>query len=162
MNKVILLLGGNIGDRSKYIGDSISDISKLGNISARSSIYESEAWGFESENNFLNQAIELETIIGALDLLKELQKIENNLGRKRHGNVYTSRKIDIDILFYNTEIITTQDLIIPHPRMHKRLFTLKCVMDIIPNYVHPVLKMSIIELEKECNDTVKVWKYIND
>ncbi|RLD45906.1 MAG: 2-amino-4-hydroxy-6-hydroxymethyldihydropteridine diphosphokinase [Bacteroidetes bacterium] len=162
MNKVVLLLGGNMGNRSELIRDSLLEISKLGNIVSKSEIYESEAWGFESENNFLNICIELETEKDALEILKLTQAIEVQTGRKKQSNAYASRKMDIDILFYNSEIIKTENLIIPHPRLHERMFTLICLMDIVPNFNHPVLEKSIKELLNECNDTVKVWQYKND
>jgi len=158
MNKAILLLGSNLGDRTLLINDAISHISKLGAISLKSSIYESEAWGFESNENFLNIAIEIQTEYEALDLLKELQSIENKMGRIRNSKGYSSRTMDIDILFFNSEMINNDILIVPHPRLHERMFTLKCLMDIVPEYNHPTLGKSIIELTKECTDNVKVWQ----
>jgi len=157
MNRAVLLLGGNMGNRIELMDYALVYIAKLGTITSKSSIYESEAWGFESEKDFLNIAITIETEYNAFELLKELQIIEQLTGRERSGKGYSSRKMDIDILFYNDEIIETADLQIPHPRLHKRMFTLKCLMDIIPNYTHPKLKMNIIELTSNCTDNVKVW-----
>ena len=157
MNKVVLLLGSNLGNRLKLIDYALINIEKLGLITYKSNIYESEAWGFESEDSFLNISIIIETNINAFDLLKELQLIENKTGRVRDCKGYSSRKMDIDILFFNDEIIDTKLLQIPHPQLHKRMFTLMCLMDIIPEYTHPSLKVSITELTNNCTDKVNVW-----
>ena len=158
MNKAILLLGSNLGNRQELISDAIRHISKLGVISLKSSIYESEAWGFDSKENFLNIAIEIQTEYEALDLLKELQNIESKMGRIRNSKGYSSRTMDIDILFFNSEIINNDILTVPHPRLHERMFTLICLMDIIPEYKHPTLGKSITELKEECTDKIKVWQ----
>ncbi len=160
MNQAILLLGGNLGDRLEFISEAKRRIThKCGKIINQSKIYESEAWGFESNDPFLNQAISINTSLKAIDLLIDLQKIESELGRYRDGLGYSSRNMDIDILFYNSEIIQQGNLSIPHPRLHLRLFTLKCLLDIIPDFVHPLKKQSIIELDNSCSDLSKVWLY---
>jgi len=159
MNKAILLLGGNMGDRGAFIDIATASIEKLGTITSKSTIYESEAWGFDSDQNFLNIALQLNTLCTADKLLEQLQTIENKMGRLRSDSGYTSRNIDIDILFYNSDITDTKSLIIPHPRLHQRMFTLLCLMDIMPNYIHPTLNKSIKTIKQECNDNVKVWKH---
>jgi 2-amino-4-hydroxy-6-hydroxymethyldihydropteridine diphosphokinase len=163
MNQVVLLLGGNLGDRKMLLIQAIKEIEKnCGSILKKSKIYESEAWGFECDENFLNQAIVLETLLSPFELLLKLQHIEKELGRKEKTNInqeYSSRLIDIDILFFNTDIIDNVDLTIPHPRMHLRKFTLDCLLDIAPGYIHPVLDLSIEELSQKCNDNTKVWQY---
>ncbi len=161
MNQAVLLLGGNLGDRKALISEAIGLINKsCGEIIKQSKIYESEAWGFETENNFLNQAILIGYNHNAKDLLELTQDIEIKLGRKQKASTnYVSRLMDIDILFYNSDIIETDKLTIPHPRLHLRKFTLECLTDIIPNYIHPVFKTQISELSKQCIDKVKVWPY---
>lgn len=158
MHNSTLLLGGNIGDTEALLNEAINHISKLGVITKKSKIYASEAWGFESDNNFLNIAIIIKTNFSAEDLLSKLQKIEAEMGRIRLGNGYASRTMDIDIIFYDNIIINSDKLEIPHPRLHERMFTLKCLMDILPDYNHPVLNKSITELTKSCTDNIKVWE----
>ncbi len=163
MNQAILLLGGNLGDRKMLLIQAIKEIAKnCGSIIKKSKIYESEAWGFESKHNFLNQAISIETKLNAMELLIKLQQIEKKLGRQNKTNteqVYSSRLIDIDILFFNREIINNKDLIIPHPRLHLRKFTLNCLLDISPEYIHPILENSIKTISNKCVDKAKVWQY---
>jgi len=161
MNQAVLLLGGNLGDRKAIISEANRLINEsCGGIIKQSKIYESEAWGFETENNFFNQAILIESKYNAKYLLELTQNIEIQLGRKQKTSTnYVSRPIDIDILFYNSDIIETDKLTIPHPRLHLRKFTLECLMDLNPSYIHPVLKNSISELLKQCVDNVKVWPY---
>jgi len=161
MNQAVLLLGGNIGDRLALIIKATDIIiNSCGTLKNKSRLYESEAWGFETNNNFLNQAISIETKYSAPDLLKITQSIELKLGRKQKTSAkYESRPIDIDILFYNSDIIDSEKLTIPHPRLHMRMFTLFCLMDIIPNFIHPILEKNISQLQQQCSDTVKAWPY---
>ena len=158
MHYSTLLLGGNIGDTEALINKAINHISKLGEVTAKSKIYASEAWGFESDNDFLNIAIIIKTEFDAEALLIELQEIETEMGRIRLGKGYASRTMDIDILFYDDIILNSKSLEVPHPRLHQRMFTLKCLIDILPNYQHPILKKTITELTKSCTDNIKVWE----
>ncbi len=158
MHYSTLLLGGNIGNTEALLKEAINHISKLGEVTAKSRIYASEAWGFESDNNFLNIAIIIKTEFAAEELLLELQQIENKMGRIRLGNGYSSRTMDIDILFYDDIVLKSEKLEIPHPRLHQRMFTLMCLMDISPNYNHPVFNTTITELTKSCTDNIKVWQ----
>lgn len=160
MNQAILLLGGNLGDRKANLTKAIRSIEEqCGEILSQSKIYESEAWGFNSNDNFLNQAISINTSLTAGKLLSSLQIIEKEVGRIRHSDTYESRIMDIDILFYNSEITNTETLIVPHPRLHLRKFTLNCLMDIYPDLIHPTLTKSIEELLDSCVDSTKVWLY---
>jgi len=161
MNQAVLLLGGNIGDRMSIVNAAIVQIKKqCGKTINHSKVYESEAWGFKADTNFLNQAIVINTNLKANELLCITQSIEAELGRKERISAnYESRSIDIDILFYNSEIIESKNLIIPHPRLHLRKFTLNCLSDIDSNFIHPKLNKSIKKLSQECKDTVKVWPY---
>ena len=153
MNTAYIILGGNIEDRLDYIKNGIELISlRVGEIHNKSSIYESEPWGFDASINFLNQVVEIRTDLSAQDLLKQLLAIEIELGRERKESGYASRTIDLDILFYNNEIIYIEKLIIPHPRLHKRIFTLKPLCEIAPNLIHPVLKKTIKTLLDGCED----------
>lgn len=163
-NTAFILLGGNINPRDVYLKKAENEISTLvGNIVSKSSIYETEAWGFESEDNFLNQVFLIETNLSATSLLKKLLEIENSLGRKRNeGEAYSSRTLDADILYYNNDIIDEKDLSIPHPRLHLRKFVLEPLSEIAADFVHPILKMSNKVLLKNCDDKSVVVKLGND
>lgn len=159
MNSVFLLIGGNLGDRFKLLSQTKIDIQeKIGRINKESSIYETVAWGFESENDFLNQVIMITTDFDAMEVLKFCQEIENNLGRVRKSGGYASRTIDIDILFFNDEAIDLPDLKIPHIQLHKRKFTLEPLAEIEPDFIHPVLNKTMKQLLKDCSDKSEVKK----
>jgi 2-amino-4-hydroxy-6-hydroxymethyldihydropteridine diphosphokinase len=160
MNQAYLLLGSNLGDKFKNITDAIALIhSSCGEIIKKSSLFESEPWGFDSDSAFFNQVILIKTAMSAEDLLQSILNIEILLGRlrKNTGN-YNSREIDIDILFYNDEIIQHNDLKIPHPLLQDRMFTLLPLNEIAPELKHPLLHKTIHELLKECKDPLKVTK----
>ena len=136
-----ILLGSNLGKRESLLKQAITMIGEIcGEVMASSKIYETEPWGFVSENNFLNQVVMIKTELEAHDLLKELLSIEATLGRQRDENVksYTSRPMDLDILYYGDMIINDTDLIVPHPRLHMRRFTLLPLCDIASDFEHPV------------------------
>jgi 2-amino-4-hydroxy-6-hydroxymethyldihydropteridine diphosphokinase len=123
-----------------------------GKIIEVSSVYQSAPWGFSDPINFLNQVICLETLLSPEDLLAKLLNTETSLGRTRHGKDYNSRLIDIDILFYDHQVIDQPHLIVPHPRLHQRRFTLVPLAEIAAGFVHPVIGLPIIELLKNCED----------
>lgn len=157
---VILGLGSNLGNRLEILKAACVLLNNEGILFIKSaSIYETEAWGFESETSFYNTVIMCETILLPEELLKKTQDIENRLGRtqKSSNNTYLSRKIDIDILFYNDEVINSEKLIIPHPFIQERNFVLAPLNELIPSYIHPLNKLSITELTKQSNDTLKVF-----
>jgi 2-amino-4-hydroxy-6-hydroxymethyldihydropteridine diphosphokinase len=158
-NCVYLLIGGNLRDRFKLLDQAKSKIQKeIGKIEKESSIYETAAWGFKSENYFLNQAIIISTDFEAVEVLKICQKIENKLGRTRGSDQYASRTMDIDILFFNDGIINEPELIVPHQHIHKRRFTLDPLAEIAPDFVHPVLNKTLKQLLKDCSDNSEVKK----
>jgi 2-amino-4-hydroxy-6-hydroxymethyldihydropteridine diphosphokinase len=161
MNFAYLLLGSNLGDRFALIQRAREGISAaIGKISGESSVYESEPWGFLSENSFLNQVLKVETELMPAKLLAEILKIENELGRIRTGKLgYSSRLIDIDILFYNDEIISEGTLIIPHPKIPERMFTLIPLAELDRSMVHPGNGKSVSDLIKECPDLSEVLLY---
>ncbi len=163
MAQAVILLGGNQGDRFMYLSKSKEFISKqIGSLRKISSIYETEAWGFKAEQDFLNQVLVVETLLKPMDLLHKTQRIEKILGRVRpaHSHGYVSRSIDIDILFYDNEIIETPDLQIPHIYLHHRKFTLEPLAEIIPFWLHPIFNKSVEELVMNCKDTSKVRKLV--
>ncbi len=158
MSKASLLLGGNLGDVSVNLKTAIDFISnKCGAITKQSNLYQSKAWGFDAEELFLNQVLIIETELTAEELLQQTQSIENIIGRKSktQNQEYHSRLIDIDILFYNDDIIQLKDLTIPHPRLHLRNFTLAPLHELIPSYIHPELKKSISWLFENSEDKIE-------
>ena len=124
-NNVTLLIGGNQGDRAELLKQACANIEEqIGKIVKLSSVYETEAWGFDAEQNFLNQAMVVETRLSAHKVLDKALSIESQLGRIRTGNGYASRTMDIDILFVDDKCYNTPNLIVPHPRIHERNFVL--------------------------------------
>jgi len=162
MNVVYLLLGSNLLDRSASLQRARTEIyARIGDITRESSIYESEPWGFQADHLFLNQVVRVETGLNPFQLLKEILKIEADLGRNRdvHGNGYTSRPIDIDILFFNDEIISHSSLTIPHPGIPDRMFTLVPLSELDRTMIHPGFHKSIGEMMSECQDQLSVYPY---
>jgi 2-amino-4-hydroxy-6-hydroxymethyldihydropteridine diphosphokinase len=161
MGQALISLGSNLGNRVLNLNIAIQKIQEeIGNIIAESSIYESAPWGFDSKTTFLNQVIEIETELAPIQLLNSLLKIENELGRTRNLSTYESRIIDLDILFYGDEILNTEALILPHPRIQDRKFVLMPMNEILPEFVHPQLKKTIQQLFDECPDKLWVKKFI--
>ena len=149
MNKIYIQLGSNMGDRNSYIKESLLQIEKIiGTIIYESKTYESSPWGVTEQRNFLNKVISVKSDFSAKDLLKSLQKIENKLGRKRTEK-WGERTIDLDILFYNDEIINTKELTIPHPHIQDRKFVLIPFAEMNGKFIHPTLKKDIFALLKE-------------
>src|SRR5690606_16256863 len=140
MFKVYLILGGNLGDKYANLQKAIELVAvQIGNVIEKSSVYETEAWGKTDQPNFLNLALIAETKLEPLEVLEEIHKIETLLGRKREEH-WGARTMDIDILFYDDEIISLSNLVIPHPYIAKRRFVLAPLVEIIPDFSHPVLK----------------------
>jgi len=157
---LVLLLGSNSGDSLSILTQSKELISNLvGNILKTSSIYTSKAWGFDG-NDFLNQVLWVRTKWSASDCLELTQKIEKQLGREKKSinGIYENRVIDIDILFYERNILNDEKLIIPHPRMAERRFTLEPLNEIIPDFIHPQNNKKINQMLAECTDTSMVKK----
>lgn len=162
METCYLLLGSNKGNRLKYLQLAAEAISLLaGSITKHSSVYETEPWGFQDDTPFLNEVIEVQTNMKADDLMKKLLLTETEMGRLRLNSDegYSSRTIDIDLLFFGQQIINEPDLIVPHPRLHQRRFTLVPLAEIAQELIHPVLQKSMIQLLTECDDTSKVEKF---
>lgn len=147
--RLYLSLGTNLGNKEENLTRAIEHLSLvLGKCVSQSSFIETAAWGFESENSFLNCAVTFDTHLAPLELLDATERIEHELGRiyKSHGGHYSDRIIDIDILLYGNEIIESDRLTIPHPLMHKRDFVLQPMAEIAPDIEHPVLHKSIRQL----------------
>ncbi|MEI8115657.1 MAG: 2-amino-4-hydroxy-6-hydroxymethyldihydropteridine diphosphokinase [Bacteroidia bacterium] len=157
MIRLYILLGGNLGDKSRIFSEARDKLNKrLGKITAQSSVYETEPWGFESSDLFWNQVLEITTKLSPEEVLLNTQQTEIEMGRIRKSSPYNSRIIDIDILFYGNEVINQHNLIIPHPRLQDRKFALIPLCEMAPDLVHPVFRKSIRKLIEECTDQLKV------
>ena len=148
-----------MGDRAWYLDMAAEKIGLLiGKITASSSVYETEPWGFKDDTPFLNRLHVTDTRLEPEALIRTLEAIEKKLGRVRSGNRYGPRTLDIDILFYNDRVINHNGLIIPHPELHKRRFALEPLAEVNPAFVHPVLGKTVAGLLAECNDPCGVRK----
>jgi 2-amino-4-hydroxy-6-hydroxymethyldihydropteridine diphosphokinase len=142
---VFLSLGSNVGNRELQLRDAQARLGAVGKVVAASSLYETEPVEFTEQAWFLNCAIALETSRTPQQLIGDILRIEEEMGRKR-GQKKGPRSIDIDILLFGSEIIDSNDLTIPHPAMHQRRFVLEPLAEIAPRVLHPVLKKTIREL----------------
>ncbi|HBU77970.1 MAG TPA: 2-amino-4-hydroxy-6-hydroxymethyldihydropteridine diphosphokinase [Muricauda sp.] len=157
--KVYLSLGSNVGNRHANLQKAIFRIQqRVGSILGISSVYENPAIGFEGDD-FLNIAISLLTPLHPKELLENLLQIEQDFGRVRSiGGGYSSRTLDIDIIYYGNEVIQNEDLVVPHPQMQHRNFVLKPLADIAPQFYHPVLYKDTRNLLQECRDKTSLTK----
>lgn len=156
MNLAYLLIGGNLGDRIKNLDFAKIWIEKnIGDVINNSSIYETAAWGITEQPDFLNQVLLVETKLSAQEVLHKILSIENKMGRIRTQK-NASRIIDIDILFFNDEVIDEPGLTIPHPEIQNRKFALIPMAEIAPDIVHPLLGQSIKNLLSTSKDKLEV------
>lgn len=145
-----LALGSNVGDRLSNLKEAIASLSPQMDVKAKSHIYETPPWGYESQSPFYNQVIKVKTYLEPERLLKHLKRLEVALGRKpsfQNG----PRLIDIDLLFYDDQIMNTPVITLPHPRLHERAFVLLPLMDIAPDLIHPVRQKSVREMVAACD-----------
>jgi 2-amino-4-hydroxy-6-hydroxymethyldihydropteridine diphosphokinase len=156
-NRVYLILGGNQGDVLENLNKTLVLIEqRAGKVVKKSNVYKTKAWGNTQQPDFFNQAILIETNLPAKDLLTVLISIEVFLGRVRGDEKWAERTMDIDILFYNNEIINTFELTIPHPQLQYRRFVLQPLSEIDSDYLHPILQKKINTLLDECDDNLNV------
>lgn len=152
MATVYLGLGTNLGDKEANLRTAIYKLQeRIGKQVSLSSFYETAPWGFESDHSFLNAAIGLETSLSPIEILHITQEIEKELGRtkKSVNGSYSDRLIDIDILLYDTLVLQTPELTIPHPLMTERDFVMKPLIEIAGNVIHPTREKTLSELYKE-------------
>ena len=157
-HRAFIAIGSNLGDRKANYLEAIDRIQKLPGtrVVKQSSLYESEPLG-DAKTWFVNAVIEVETEVFAEELLKRLKAIETSMGRKRvRGKRWGSRVIDLDILFFNNEIIDKRNLKVPHPELHNRRFVLAPLSELAPQLIHPKLSRSVSELLAALKDTKKI------
>jgi 2-amino-4-hydroxy-6-hydroxymethyldihydropteridine diphosphokinase len=158
MAKLILLTGGNMGNRQKNLGLAVKNIQKhIGKVVRKSSLYQTAAWGNTNQPDFLNQVLVVQTKKSAGEVMKQILQIEKEMGRRRTIK-NAPRVIDIDILFYDKEIHSSAGLSVPHPQIQNRRFVLTPLNELMPMYKHPVLKKSIHALLINCKDKLEVDK----
>jgi 2-amino-4-hydroxy-6-hydroxymethyldihydropteridine diphosphokinase len=156
--KIHLLIGSNMGDRKAYLAKAVAEIGqKIGNVTEKSRLYETQAWGLTNQADFMNQAIAVETTLSPQETLKKILAIETDMGRIRTEK-WAERPIDIDILLFANLIIEEPDLQIPHPRLPERNFALVPLMEIAGEMEHPFLKMTIEDIYFESPDTLDVFE----
>ncbi|MEZ4799322.1 MAG: 2-amino-4-hydroxy-6-hydroxymethyldihydropteridine diphosphokinase [Flavobacteriales bacterium] len=162
MKKTIayLCIGGNLGDREENLEETRDFVLfNMGDIIASSSVYQTAAWGMEGAPDFLNQVLKIETELTVEALMQEIEELEEFYGRKRSSEKYLSREMDVDILFFGDEIIESEKITVPHPRLHLRKFVLLPLNELDGKLQHPIFKKSIADLLKSCEDTSKVEVY---
>jgi len=158
MLQVDILLGGNVGNTKEIFSKAKEQlIDKAGAITQESSLYRTEAWGFDSDP-FLNQVVTLKTKLLPHELLQILLSVEAFFGRERKGEGYAARTLDLDILLVENQIINTSELVVPHPRMGERRFVLEPLSELYPDRLHPVTVKKITQMLVECADTSSVEK----
>ncbi len=158
MVRTFLLLGSNEGDRNKFLRlAQLAIADQIGSIERASAIYETEPWGNRDQPAFLNQVLIVSTRLSAKAVLEAIQAIESGAGRIRAAK-WGPRKLDIDILFYGKEIVQTSSLILPHPAIASRRFTLVPLAEVDPEWEHPLLKLNMQTLLEKCEDQLKVKK----
>jgi 2-amino-4-hydroxy-6-hydroxymethyldihydropteridine diphosphokinase len=151
-----LLLGSNLGDRAAYLQHAhLALAAAAGEIVAASAYYETAAWGVEDQPAFLNQALAVRTTLPAAQLLAACLATEQQAGRERQQR-WGSRTLDVDILLYGQEIISTSTLTVPHPALPARRFALTPLAEIAPQVVHPQLHQTVAELLAHCPDPLAV------
>lgn len=153
MNRVLLSIGGNEGDREANLEEARMFISfNMGDVVKTSEVVETEAWGMlEGTAPFLNQLVEIETSLTLDKLHDEIVELEEYYGRTRKEGVYLDREMDVDVVFFNDEVVTEGKIIVPHERMHLREFILKPLSATWPDWAHPVLKMNAAQMLAELN-----------
>ncbi len=159
MHEVFLGIGGNVGNKHDNFDKVYTFIqNELGEITKSSSIYETPPWGFDAKENFWNQVLIVETEFSPEELLRKIAGIEILFGRERESGKYISRQMDIDILYFDELVMKTENLTIPHQQIQKRLFVLVPLAEIAPGFVHPLLKLTSLEMLKNCGDSSVIKK----
>lgn len=159
MHILYLHLGSNQGDRKQSLDNCLVQIAeKIGKITSKSSIYETEPWGLKDQPNFLNMAVEAKTHLTVIEVFNISKEIEKELGCPKHVK-WGPRSIDIDILYFDHVIMDTEKLKLPHPQLYNRNFVLIPMMEIAGDYIDPIRNISIDEIYDVCSDQCEVFLY---
>ena len=150
-SQIYFSLGSNVGDRKSHIEHALKHLDSILNINAISSIYETSPQGYKDQSNFYNLVCSTNNMIDIYELLEICKNIEIHCGRTPNF-INGPRILDIDIISYGDQLLEREDLQIPHPRMHLRLFVLIPLAEINPDWVHPKLNVSIEKLIEENTD----------
>ena len=151
-----ITLGSNIGNKISNIKNAIDYISKSLEVKRVSNFYETDPWGFESKNSFINAGVLIETIFSPEDLLAFLKQIEKKMGRIKTESGYQDRIIDLDIMTFDYIRLSAINLVIPHPKITERKFSIVILKDLFFDEVIPSLNKSALELLQRCEDKLKV------
>jgi len=159
MVTVLLSLGSNQGDRIKQCRSAIENIKERfpAEIRKISSFYETQAMGPADQKDYINMALEIETDLPPMSLLRAIREVETLMGRRKLVK-WGSRDIDIDILLYDDLVMRSDNLTIPHLLMHERMFVLEPLAEIVPSKVHPLTRKTIAQMAKKCKDPLWVKK----
>ncbi|MCU0418732.1 MAG: 2-amino-4-hydroxy-6-hydroxymethyldihydropteridine diphosphokinase [Cyclobacteriaceae bacterium] len=153
----VILLGSNLGPRETWLARARAALAALGTVTHRSAIYETAPWGLPDQPAFLNQVVVVAAGYAPEEWLEKLLQIERDSGRIR-GPRWAARTLDLDLLFLGDRIWQTEKLTLPHPRLHERRFTVTPLAEILPDFVHPVLRKTCGELLQQCPDPLPVTK----
>lgn len=153
--KAFLSLGSNKSDRVFFLQQALEKISQIASILSTSQVYQTAAWGNSSLDDFYNLVAEVDTEFSPEDFMRALIEIEEHLGRHRIQK-WEAREIDIDILFCEDLVLKTESLTVPHPYLHERAFVLRPLVDIAPDFMHPILFQSMNQLLSQCTDQLAV------
>lgn len=157
--RCFLSLGSNVGEREANVRAAIERLGRVGEVRKVSSFYETEPVEFTEQPWFVNCVVELKTELGAVELMRELLKVEREMGREREAVATKGpRVIDLDLLLFGDEVIDTEELTVPHPAMHLRRFVLEPLSEVAPEVVHPELRKSAREMLGELSGKDEVRK----
>ncbi|MCH8029303.1 MAG: 2-amino-4-hydroxy-6-hydroxymethyldihydropteridine diphosphokinase [Candidatus Dadabacteria bacterium] len=157
MAKAYIGIGSNMGERAGNCETALNEISKAASVLSVSSVYETEPVGPEPQRDFINAAAKIELDRSPYELLRFLQGLELSMGREGH-RMRGPRVIDLDILFFDNFVISSKNLVVPHPRAHMRRFVLQPLCEVEPGLIHPQLKVTVSTLLSGLKDNKKVVK----
>jgi 2-amino-4-hydroxy-6-hydroxymethyldihydropteridine diphosphokinase len=162
LTTIYLLLGSNLGDRVWLMHTAADRIGeRIGEVTRASALYETAPWGGIEQPAFLNQVLEVSTILAPEEVLRIVLEIEHESGRVRYER-WGARHLDIDLLYFGKTVMDTSRLTVPHPRLHERRFTLVPLTEIAPDFVHPTLEKTNAKLLEVCSDQEEVKQWTQD